>query len=68
MKEFGEPYALLQNAGSLLQRIVRQTGSNASKKLSTMAYLHHYHKYQERPDVAGASDLTLLAEYVIHYT
>ena len=75
VKEFGEPYALLQNSESLLQRMIRQTGSNASKKLNTMAYRHHY-KHQEplkqenNEDCASNKDdnFVLLAEHIIEYT
>lgn len=76
VREFGEPYALLQNSNSLLQRIIRQTGSDASKTLTKMAFEHHNYKHQETLKEENDEDGTstdsnacvLLAEHIFHYT
>ena len=73
MKEFGEPYALLQSPDSLLRRITKQTGSSSASKLNTMAHRHHHklqEAFKEESCEAGASngDSALLAEYVVTFT
>lgn len=44
VREFGSPYALLQDPQSQLKRMVDQTGPSASRKLHQMAQEAHLHR------------------------